>query len=135
MKLLLQDIFNYDVDSDEEWIDEPGESLSGDDVSIDIFLYLNFFINPFSLSGVTKTTIFVQNFLEKWHKFDVKTPFPPPPVLWAMLVLVNNSKSTLHQGGREISFEKWFFQNIFTTDCQNFSKHQVSYQKLKGYTP
>ena len=106
MKLLLQDIFNYDADSDEEWIDEPGESLSGDDVSIDIFLYLNFFINPFSLSGVTKTTIFVQKFLEKWHRFDVKTPFPPPPVLWAMPVLVNNSKSTFHQGGREISFEK-----------------------------
>ena len=32
-KLRLQEIFNYNVDSDEEWIDEPGESLSGDDVS------------------------------------------------------------------------------------------------------
>ena len=30
--LRLQEIFNYDIDSDEEWIDEPGENLS-DDVS------------------------------------------------------------------------------------------------------
>ena len=47
MKLLLQDIFNYDVDSDEEWIDEPGESLSGDDVSIDIFCIWTFSLTHF----------------------------------------------------------------------------------------
>ena len=32
-------------------------------------------------------------------------------------------------GGREISFEKWFFKNIFATDC---SLHAVEYKWQSG---
>ena len=57
--------------------------------------------------------------LMRWKMAQIRceNPLPPPPVLWAMPMLANNSKSTLYQGRREISFEKWFFQNILATDC------------------
>ena len=36
---------------------------------------------------------------------------------------------TSRGGGREISFEKWFFKNIFATDC---SLHAVEYKWQSG---
>ena len=36
-------------------------------------------------------------------------------------------KVNIASRGREISFEKLFFQNIFATDYLNFSKHRVNY--------
>ena len=38
----VQDTFNYDVDSDEEWIDEPGENLSDDVSMAHCFIWFHF---------------------------------------------------------------------------------------------
>ena len=51
------------------------------------------------------------NIFGKMAQIRYENPLPPMPVL------ANNSKSTLHQRGEEVSLEKWFFQNIFATDC------------------